>query len=123
MNEYAQIIGTRHSLPFGRHYVTYEWLGKPTMPVQIAFGYEDEILGHLPWSLKEVQKDYCHLTTIYVRKDGALAIMAAFTAAKYWLRCRFIKIYHRLIITAMVWGLAYVPEAEVPSWKDIGRKP
>ncbi len=119
------IIVTRTDLPLGRVSFSYEWDGEPNWPIRISGYYLDEHpLETLPWPLMKVEDGERWLddAAIYMRKDGRWAIYAWFTKARYSIKKFLHPIYYRLIITAMVWGLAYVPEATVPSWRNLGRK-
>jgi hypothetical protein len=61
--------------------------------------------------------DNIRLRRLYVMKDGWKSILY------YWYYkalTPLIIIYHRLIFTALIWGLAdYFDEARVPSWRDL----
>ncbi len=124
MNE-AQVIITTNELPLGRVSYSFQWEGEPNWPISISRYFLDEFpLETMPWPLMKVREGESILDdyAIYMRKDGHWAIYAWFTKARYSIK-RFLQpIYCRLIITAMVWGLAYVPEATVPSWRNLGRK-
>lgn len=121
----AHIICHQHQLPLGKYYTTYEWEGKKNWPIFI----DDRFLGiygvprikTFPWPLKLVDRQGDMLISVYMRTDT--------TFPHWWITKlrisigKFIHpIYCRLILTAMVWGLAYVPDYEVPSWKHLGKR-
>jgi hypothetical protein len=119
MTEYAEILAHDHELPLERRYTTYEWKGKPSAPVIIGRWME---VKDLPWKLRLIEKEPYWDAGIYARTDGYLLLFAWLTAARYALRKAWQWVSYRLILTAMVWGLAYTPPWETPSWRDIGRK-
>jgi len=122
MKEIAKIIIHNHELAFGRRYETYEWDGKPWWPVEISKIYENE-LDNIPWPLKKIgESSWMSETGIYIRKDGALAIWAFLVDMKIRVSWFIQWFYVRLIMTAMVWGLAYVPVSEIPSWRHLGKR-
>lgn len=125
MDNLAHIICHQHQLPLGRYYTTYEWEGKKHWPIFI----DDRFLGiygvprieHLPWPLELVDRRGDVLISVYMRKDTTIPYWLL-TKIKYKIKKFFYPVYCRLILTAMVWGLAYVPDYEVPSWKHLGKK-
>ena len=119
MSEYAEIIITDHDLGMGRYYQTYAWCGKPTDLIMINDRYKDGI-KNLPWPLRLIDRT-CDMG-IYVRKDAFLGIYQLWVRLMVFARRITGKTYYRLIMTAMVWGLAYIPEAEIPHWKHLGKK-
>jgi hypothetical protein len=114
MDKYAEIKETRHLLPTDRYYSTYEWVGRPWLPVLINC----LDIKLLPWKLKLVREDYLMMAGIYVRTDKL-----------YWLTGMAICIKNiwngleaRIVMTAFVWGLAYVPPYVVPNWGCMFKK-
>jgi hypothetical protein len=135
--KYATIIATWHQLPLGRRHVTYKWEGDANLPVIIdrqTLRFElnqsvDEFpkeINFLPWPLKLIDDDdeayWCYDGALYSRTDGLNKLLWLY----YWWRTRARRYWHpfkyRLLLTLMVWGAAYIPEFERPSWRHIGRK-
>ena len=118
----AMIEITRHELPLGRHYLTYKWIGKPWQPVWITELFVDQQLSDFPWKLIEVDRDYSKRAGLYVRADGFWVVTRWMTSLKIGIQKLLGLTYYRLIITAMVWALAYVPQGDIPSWRHLGKK-
>ncbi|OGH07449.1 MAG: hypothetical protein A2W22_03205 [Candidatus Levybacteria bacterium RBG_16_35_11] len=117
---YADIVITRYKLPLDRHYCTYKWEGKITYPVILDPRWTE--IDKLPFPLKCIEENYSH-KNVYIRKDAGFGLWWRWVTLKYWLKQKINPIYYRLMITAMVWGLAYVDQGAIPSWRDLGKKP
>lgn len=120
MDNLARIVCTQHQLPLGKHYITYEWEGKKHWPVIISDRYLN--IYDLPWPLELIDRDWVSsYTGVYMRTDTKFPFWW-FTKIRVSIGKLIRPIYYRLILTAMVWGLAYVPNYEAPSWKHLGKK-
>lgn len=121
MNEHPFLEITEHELPFGKSYRTYHWPAKPWQAVLIgdrAIEYRHE----MPWKLVEVERYPEWRGSLYVRSDGFLLVTRCLMAVKIKVKKLLELVYYRLILTAMVWGLAYVPDFEAPSWRHLGKQ-
>jgi hypothetical protein len=121
MDGYSRIISHYHELPFGRHYITHEWEGKPNQPAFISYFSWTEIKDY-PWPLTKIGDRPEEGGALYARKDGWLWANSYWMRGRLWIRKRLELVYYRLIMTAMVWGLAYVDPGSIPSWRDIGKR-
>ena len=116
MTDYARIIIREHELPLGRgRTYTYELEGPPNAPVLIPNWVD---LKDLPWKFVFYDNDYMYDGKIYIRASA----FTWFVIAKHKLRQAWQWFAYRLIITAMVWGLAYTEPGVTPSWSDLGKK-
>ena len=100
----------------------FEWRGDRRKPAKVFIGPADRIerLEDLPWPLKVIERDHAIDLAVVVRLDSGLSChyywcRAAMRRLKQWLSVR-------LILTAQVWGFAYVPYGEIPSRKHLFRK-
>lgn len=122
MSNYAHITVTRHELPLNRFYETYSWEGKKHWEVVLPFYfYTRHDINKFPWPLEVVDYHSDWLDIVCMRKDTAIPYWL-FTKIKYKTKKLVYPVYHRIILTAMVWGLAYVPDYEIPSWRHLGKK-
>ena len=131
----AEIIFRDIEILPGRGTIQAEWKGNPRGQVRISIPLlrrliripiESEAdlperLSIFPWPLRLVSReiDLPWNAAYYVRDDQGVWL--------YWaVRSRVCKVWWwfkpRLIYTAVVWGLAYVPAGEAPSWKHLGRR-
>jgi hypothetical protein len=118
INKYAEILVHQHTIePTGAQYRTYEWIGRKYWPIFIG----DDVRNRLPWSFLEIEKSLDGRVTLCVRKDALLPIG--------WLIIAKVNtvnvlqwVYYRIIATLMIWGLAYIPNGTIPSWRHIGKK-
>ena len=123
MNEYAEIHITRHELPLGRQHLTFDWIGSPLKPVRISVSpFRGFSVDKLPWPMIKIESDPAWGVDCYLRIDGFLRPWSWLVRFRYWIKRLLEPIYYRLILTAMVWGLAYTPPGTVPSWHDLGKK-
>lgn len=81
-------------------------------------------IEQLPWKLRRlpILDWYDNFNPVFVRSDGwllPLALLNDFRIRLLKLRTWFVV---RLIMTAMVWGLAYIPSGDIPSWRHIGKR-
>lgn len=127
MKDYAQILVKRSEIARGRYHLEFEWVGSPYWPIRINWQiFESDDFKQLPWPIKEIENaDEWRGTIIktFLRTDVPWHLSWLEWKLRRGLRRLFGLIYERLIISAMVWGLAYVPEGEAPSWKHLGKKP
>lgn len=133
MKEPAYIMASQtiHKMYDGRQHREihdFKWVGSKYAPAYISWDLWErnpEWLQLVPWPLKVINKPGNNLLDSYevVRKDVGLhlwwIIYYLYRKSKgrwyYWWKVR-------VIFTFEVWGLAYQPEAEVVSWRNIGRK-
>ncbi|MBD2005613.1 MULTISPECIES: hypothetical protein [Cyanophyceae] len=119
--EETYILVRSHINPLdGSVYKTYEWQDT-SAPVRINRELYPEIKDL--WQIEVIKEDRLYLTCIrtdtpfpwyaYHRFQRDICKLVDFF--KYEIGCR-------LILTAQVWGLAYVPPGEVPNWKHLGKK-
>jgi hypothetical protein len=78
----------------------------------------------LPWPVKVIKEADFGRSVVIIRKDVGWHLWWILVASWYkYFRSR--EYYHfkwRVIKTFEVWNLAYQPEAEILSWRNIGRK-
>jgi hypothetical protein len=119
---YARIAVRTHELILGRRYFTYEWEGKRHWPVYISHAYIANVeaeLKNMPWPLVKVRDEPWLGSAEYIRGDVAGGWWARAIVARNLAAQVFAGIYARLIMTAMIWGFAYVSPAVSPSWRDL----
>jgi len=124
MNTFTTIEYTKEELPFGTVRYSYKWVGSPFQPVAISKVLKPEFIDNLPWPLVRVDVDDSRPWDVdyYLRIDGFLRPWSWLVRFRYWIKRLLEPIYYRLILTAMVWGLAYTPPGTVPGWRDLGKK-
>lgn len=120
MNEqYAELIITREhievlpgrSLPL----ITFSWQGGKHLPVRI--GDAARITPLLPWPVVKLEDDWAINGGIYARRDtGFWWVWHLFA---YRVRSFVRIVSYRLILTAMIWGCAKVPDGRSPAWRDV----
>ncbi len=98
----------------------YSWVGSPYAQVSLERRlWEDR--DRMPWQLESIFSDNFESRVIAVRVDVPVPFYAyhrferdvlAIVSALLW--CRAL-----LILTAMVWGFAYVPQGVFPSWEHL----
>jgi hypothetical protein len=115
MDKYAEIKETRHLLPMDRYYSTYEWIGSPWWPVRIEHYWD---VKQFPWKLKLAKEDFLMMRGIYVRTDKLYWL----TGIAICIRDIWAGLEVRIVMTAFVWGLAYVPPYAVPNWGCMFKK-
>jgi len=110
-----KILAHRKEIFRGRFEVTYEWSGNLRKPVFVGFN-ESKLV---PFPLRKVE-DCPHMDGgYYIRTDVSFWWI---TEARIKAADLFSLIYHRIILTANVWGLAHTPMGNVPSWRDLLKK-
>jgi hypothetical protein len=120
--EYARIEANYHGVLRGRGYYTYDWVGPKTAPALIASWLDSAWFELLPWPVREIECDTLIPSKCVVRTDvggGLPALWMEWRIKTHRLR---VMLKARVIITLMVWGLAWVDEAVEPRWSDIGKK-
>lgn len=116
----ADIIGHTHYVPSGHHYATFEWVGPTHAPVEISIDLWHEV-GALPWPLQIIERYYERDTVLAVRLDGHNRLWAYWHDWRVRAKQAWQWVSVRLILTAQLWGAAYVPPGEVPSWCHLGK--
>jgi len=123
MTPTADILVKEHRLPWGRRTFTFEWVGPATGVVEMDWdAWERFYKGKLPWPLRVVAEDLLAAKVYVARVDEPYHLSWAYHATRAWLQRTLGLLWARCILTLMVWGLAWVPEGEIPSRKHIGRK-
>jgi hypothetical protein len=118
----ADIIITRHNIYHNYHYYTFKWEGKKTATTLIDRESYELFKNQFPWKLKVIEFNLMANSYVVARKDNVLCINAICHWIKAYAKRITIKTKCRIIITAMIWNLAYVPDGEIPEWKHIGKK-
>ena len=119
----AKIIVHSHEIALGRSYLTFEWDGPAWGVISISGELLCEIeLKYLPWELVKVDYRAATDSHYYARADVARGLWAKFVLECNFVRSALSEFKARLIMTAHVWGLAYVPENCYPDWEHIGKK-
>lgn len=123
MPEYAEIIVTERTILPGRVYRTYEWRGSPSARVRL----DPRVINFkfLPWRLHRVPGtfDPSRYAAEYIRMDAPFGAAAwTITAGFVWIRQAVSWFTSRMVLTAMVWGIGWVPEGEMPSAKHLFKK-
>jgi hypothetical protein len=125
--EYAEILVHQWPNPLGGEPTTsFEWKGPINAPVEIGWDFSRKLGGEsrLPWRLKKIGTSYHGFAYIYVREDIPLFPKTVQWLETRWLaHCRaFNTLEARIVLTAHVWGLAYVHPNEEPRWSCLGRR-
>lgn len=105
-----------------RKYRTYEWYGPRWGLAWVDERVLDELQA-LHWPIRVIGLDWRQARYLVARTDGACLITAWWHDLRMRARNLLALVKARLIITAMVWGLGYVPEGEIPSWRHLFRRP
>lgn len=107
--------------------ISYTWEGGDR--VEISYDLLDELYPHSlalktgdsirlfePYRLRVIENRFPFGTVECIRERGIVtdAIILVYRATRV-----FRLIYHRLIITMAVWGLARFQREAIPSWSDI----
>lgn len=121
MTTQAQILVQETTLPFGRRHRSYEWQGSRFATAEVSFGLYVPLKKEAPWPLKVVGDDFQNGRRIIARADGAAAFSWLYHSAVGWWSRTTGLTKSRLIITLMVWNLAYVPEGGMPDWCHVGK--
>jgi len=117
IDDYARIEITHNLLPLGRTFVSFEWKGSPWLPVLIDWRNTD-YLKEMPWRLKKIGSDVSWPADVYVRTDRLYWL----TGVRVYTERLYRSIRARIVMTAYVWDLAYVPEAVSPAWAHLFKK-
>ncbi len=103
-----------------RKYYTCKWKGPRNGWVcinnELVDGFDR---FDFPWPLKKIGYNPECNTTWYVRTDS---YTWWWSYLKLIFRNRWIHVKMRIIMTLMVWGLAYIPHGEIVGWYQVGRK-
>lgn len=122
MMDEAKIVWHRHVNPLtGDMWDTPEWVGDPCGMVFIYHSGIDKLL----WSYEIVENRLIDRGGyLIIRTDTFPCYVYARFQANCWRFWNWVKsaIGARLILTLHIWGLAYVPYGDIPSWEHIGGK-
>lgn len=107
----ALIIVRREEIYPGKYILSYEWEGGLREPVSISL---DVDISKFPFPLIAIPEQGFTFSRTYIRTD------VSFWQFPY-MRVKILNflrdINARLIMTAHIWGLVRVYEAEIPTWK------
>jgi hypothetical protein len=128
--EWPHIEAYRHTVEpndIGINYiVTYTWVGSKYATVWVSSDYRTYALPKLPWPVKVLSKPGDSLNDAYeiVRKDVGWHLWWILVSIhrKLFRSYAYGHFKWRVLKTFEIWGLAYVPEETVLSWRNIGRK-
>ena len=101
-----------------RH-LSYKWVGKKYWILEA-----DPVTIHkLPFKLVEIKSNTSlyQNSNYYVRADAYLPY-GLILRVGYQLQRVWSWLFVRVIATLNIWGIAYTPIGNIPSWSDIGRK-
>jgi hypothetical protein len=103
---------------------TYEWVGSKYGRVHINVRFFSERRHLMPWPLKVTRATDFGMSYEVVRKDVGWHLWWRLVYLHRLMFCNihWLKFKWKIIKTLEIWGFAYQPEAEVISWKNIGRK-
>jgi hypothetical protein len=124
--EYARLVYQRQELIDGRYLVTVKWEGNPCLPIVVdpRFSSREFEIAQQSWPLVKIgqTRDWMKPCDVYARTDVGLGIPARYHRLRYWLRRKTGPLKARIVMTAMIWGLAYVPEGEIITWSHLGKR-
>ncbi len=109
----------------GHGITTYEWKGPARGKVIITSDLlvaEPTLLDELPWLLMKIADNPLSDTAWYVRRDVYGGLWWRLVAFAMWLHQARRPLSVRIILTLHIWGLAYCPEGEPVSWKQVGKR-
>jgi hypothetical protein len=121
----AEILATRHQTEvFPQHsWATFEWEGSKYEPAWIDLRVFNCNKEEFPWPLAVIETIDWDRSALVMRKDVGWNLWWRLVKAKKILGHKFIGIKAKIVLTAMVWGLANWPEGTVVSWKYMFKKP
>ena len=96
------------------------WQGMPTLPVFITD--MERQTWPWPWPLALVEEMPYRGGALYARTDGLNRLAWLWHRASAPARRAALSLRTRVVLTLMVWGLAYCRAGDVPAWRDIGRR-
>ena len=103
-----------------------KWIGSKYTVVEVSkLLASSQSLSVYPWPLKVIDDNVDFgRSMLVVRKDVGWHIWWLLVALWYKLfRSRgYYNFKWRVLMTLELWGLAYQPEGEIVSWKNIGRR-
>lgn len=127
---YADIVITQ-KLIMGRVVKEYVWQGDIRGEVRLNINelyrqFGDKIpskltFGGIPLRLVDTSKRFYTNEATYVRTDAA-PFWALRRLASYRLYALCNWIVPRVIMTLHIWGFAWVPFGEMPSWHHVGKR-
>jgi hypothetical protein len=104
----------------------FKWIGSKYAVVEIRRIYRqgNDIVDMLPWPVKIIDVVDFDRSYQIVRKDVGFHLWWILVSGYYKIfrHYRYGHFKWRVIKTFEIWGLAYQPEAEITSWRNIGRK-
>lgn len=126
--EPAHIVATQHTYyiegcPF--HTYTFEWEGsKYTTAVVSKLMIDRASLKILPWPVKILGVVDFGREYEVIRKDVGWQLwwILIYTKRRVFNNRPYQHFKWRVLMTLDIWGLAYQPESEMTSWRNIGRK-
>ena len=130
---FATLECTRREILRGRYVTTVRWVGPPTGTVDVDPWIVRQLTGRddLPerlnlggYPLRKVGENETinPARGVYARADAAFGLAWPWHKLGRAVLPALSLLRGRLVMTLMVWGLAWVPEAEIPSWRHVGKK-
>ena len=120
MPQYAELVYQLQEGTDGRWYRTVTgWSGDHRWPVLLP-GNAD--LSKYPFPLRLVEEQGASDFAVYVRTDVGIPLYGQLFRLRTIAVRTARNIKSRLIYTAAVWGLAYIPFGETPQWSHLGKK-
>jgi hypothetical protein len=106
---------------------TFEWSGSKYSPAYFSKIFYDQTKGKftLPWPVKVIEDNLDFgREVLVVRKDVGLHLwwILVYLKRRIFNNRPYKHFKWRVIMTLDIWGLAWQPEGEVTSWRNIGRK-
>ncbi len=121
--EYAEIIfhEKRNPLTGNSFIARYEWQGSPYLPVKIERAFWKEAQHLLPCRLEVIDESWLYCYVVAIRTDVTIPSYAYYRFESDVLRLvdAMKWVGGSLVLTAQVWGLAYVPIGAYPSWQHL----
>jgi hypothetical protein len=105
-----------------RRILTFFWEGPRTATVLVSMDLWEEVKEQLPWKVRIVGKDERRYAFIIARADGPYFFSWLYHTAKAHLWNWTAGFKARLVMTLVVWNLAYVPDGEIPGWRHVGKR-
>jgi hypothetical protein len=125
-SEFAEIKTTRHDNPLGGEPTfSFEWVGSSHAPVRITDYFKPFLNdSNFPFKLEAIDRNFSNGVTLYRRTNVPINLRLIQFLEFRWLKhCKaFDGLQARIILALHVWGLAYVPDWEAPSWSCVGRR-
>ena len=122
MVEDAYIEIHEERLPMRGRIRTYYWRGNPAGVAVVDRKFWADLEKELPWPVVIIEDEVVWQQYRIARTDGANRLFSIYHSIRHKAKTLKDGFQMRFIVTLMVWGLAYVPENQKPSWRHIGRK-